>query len=190
MHRDDARVQLHKRAGTQRLTLGWGAAFLFAAGCSSGGADAIDMSDRDGAVGATTPDLSTRPDASSPPVDLSFTMVKPCSWRDHFAQLYGHAFSPADVAFVTTDNAVTRGVDQLDFAAQKNRDPNQVQVKGKTSFIKELRLLTPGGNTVLGSRTGAYVYGLGYAMWLEVNGSGETGLAEATLVRQFAMEEP
>jgi hypothetical protein len=193
MRRDDSRIPLRNRSFKRLprlLALGLGTASLCAVGCSSGGADTMDPIGTDGSVAEPVVDLSQVPDAASAPVDMSFVMVKPCSWRDRFQQVYGHAWNPADVAFVTADNAVTRGVDQLDLLAQKNQVPDQVRVKGRTSLIKEIRLLASGGSQVLASRTGAYVYGLGYAMWLEVNGSGESGLTEATLLRQFSMEEP
>lgn len=172
-----------------------GASLLSAVHCSSGGA----VLESDG--GAETLDLSgpgPRPefdlsasslDLAVPPADLAITPVKSCTWRERFEQLYGHAFSGADVAFVTLDNAVTRGADKLDLAAQKSQVPDIVKVKGNSNKIKEIRLLEPGGSTVLASHTGAYIYGLGYAMWLDVNVYSETGLTGATLLRQFGMEE-
>lgn len=167
---------------------------MVAAGCSSGGADPIEP--EDGSVTFPPLDLSMPPsvdlavpDLASPP-DLAIAMVKPCSWRDRFAELYGHPWNGADVAFVTLDNAVTRGVDKLDLAAQKSQVPDIVKVKGNSNKIKEIRLLSPDGATLLSSHVGAYIYGLGYAMWLDVNGYGEAGITEATLLRQFGMEEP
>src|SRR5437868_3048658 len=85
-----------------------GAALVSAVDCSSGGA-AVDGS-------AEVPDLSTGPgprpefdlsappvDAAAPPADMAITVVKSCSWRERFEQVYGHAWSGADVAFVTLD---------------------------------------------------------------------------------------
>lgn len=171
-----------------------GVSLLSAVRCSSGGVVVLDadtdLPDLSGPGPRPEFDLSSpKADMTAPPVDMAITMVKSCTWRERFEQLYGHAWSGADVALVTVDNAVTRGVDKLDLAAQKSQVPDIVKVKGNTNKIKEIQLLAPGGSTVLASRTGAYIYGLGYAMWLDVNGYGEAGITEATLIRQFGMEE-
>jgi hypothetical protein len=134
------------------------------------------------------PDLATEPDLTMPVVDMAITPVKPCSWRDHFQEVYGHAFAKGDVAFVTMDNVVTRGMDKLNFDAQKTQVPDIVLVKGSASRIKEIQLLEPGGSKVLATRNGAHIYGLGYSMWLEVNGYGEAGITEMTMIRQFSQE--
>ena len=64
--------------------------------------------------------------------------VKPCSWRDRFRETYGNAFAKGDVAFVTTDGAVARGMDKLNFDAQKTQVPDIVLVKGNTNRIQEI----------------------------------------------------
>jgi len=124
------------------------------------------------------------------PADFSIVPVKPCTYRDRFVEKCGHAFSRNDLSFVTADGKVYRGMDQLDFAAQKSQDPNIVKVKGSTSRITEIRLIDPASGKVIESKNGAYIYGLGYAMWLEVNSYGEVGIAEMTLLRQFAGDLP
>lgn len=174
---------------------GLGASLLGIVACSSGG---VVVLNDDG--GDAMPDLgmgprpeydlsAPKPDMTAPPVDMAITMVKSCTWRERFQQVYGHAWDGADVAFVTTDGALTRGIDKLDLAAQKSQVPDIVKVKGNSNKIQEIRLLAPGGTTVLASHNGAYIYGLGYAMWLDVNGYGEAGITEVTLIRQFGMEE-
>ena len=144
---------------------------------------------------STAPDLAVPgdpPDLTMPPPspDLAIVPLAPCSWRDRFAEAFGHAFAKNDVAFVTTDGKVTRGMDQLDFAAQKSQIPDIVKVKGNANRISEIQLLDPATGKVLASNKAAFVYGLGYAMWLEVNAYGEAGITEMTLIRQFAGELP
>ena len=134
------------------------------------------------------PDLAEPPDLTTPPMDMAIKPVAPCSWRDRFAEVYGHAWNKGDVAFVTTDNAVSRGMDKLNFAAQKTQVPDIVLVNGNSNRIKEIRLLEPSGTKVLASKSGAHIYGLGYSMWLEVNGYGESGITEMTLIRQLSQE--
>lgn len=142
---------------------------------------------------AVTADMGAPADLSGSPAvppDMLVTKVQGCAWRDRFQQLYGHPWSGADVALVTKNGVVTRGIDHLDLMAQKNQVPDIVQVKGSASPVQEIRLLAPGSDQMLASHSGAYVYGLGYAMWLDVNGYGEAGITEATLIRQFSMEMP
>jgi hypothetical protein len=154
---------------------------LVAAGCSRG-APAV----ADGPVAVH--DMGA--DDARRPADLSVLPIPTCTWLDRFQQLYGHPWDPADVAFVTQDGVVTRGAAQLDLEAQKNQVPDIVQVKGSSSPVQQIELMAPASTTVLASHSGPYIYGLGYAMWLDVNGYGESGITEATLVRQFGMETP
>ena len=37
------------------------------------------------------PDLAEPPDLTTPPMDMAIKPVAPCSWRDRFAEVYGHA---------------------------------------------------------------------------------------------------
>ncbi len=146
----------------------------------------LEVAQPDQAMSVDPADLATLP----PPPDLAIIPAKPCSWRDRFSEAFGRAFSRSDVAFVTTDGKVTRGMDQLDFAAQKSQIPDIVKVKGNTNRIQEIQLLDPATGKVQVSSKGAYIYGLGYAMWLEVNAYGESGITEMTLIRQFGGELP
>jgi hypothetical protein len=173
---------------TAWLRIVLGVATLGAAGCSSGGYQSQSQGPTDD--GGAPPPPPPGVDAAAPAPDLSIVPVHACTWAERFQQVYGHAFSGGDVAFVTGDGAVTRGTDKLDLVAQKNQVPDYVRVKGNTSSIKTIQLLDPGNGQVLATRTGPYVYGLGYAMWLEANDSGQAGLKETTLLRQFGLEEP
>ncbi len=168
-------------------TLSAGALFLSA--CTDGDTPVPDVEDGVD-LAMTQPDLTMaeQPDLAMPVSDMAIVPVKPCSWRDRFRETYGNSFAKGDVAFVTTDGAVARGMDKLNFDAQKTQVPDIVLVKGNTNRIQEIRLLEPGGSKVLASRNGAYIYGLGYAMWLEVNGYGEAGITEMTLIRQLSLE--
>lgn len=159
------------------------------AGCSSGGTTTPPVIEDPppAAFDLAAPSVDL---AKPPTVDLARVVLATCTWKDRFKEAYGQAWSGADVAFVTTDNAVARGIDKLDLAAQKTQVPDIVLVKGNRNRIKEIQLLSPDGSKVLASRTGPYIYGLGYAMWLEVNAYGEAGITEATLIRQLGMETP
>ena len=89
-------------------------------------------------MGMVQPDLMSteQPDLSMSLPDLAIVPVKPCSWRDRFQETYGNAFAKGDVAFVTTDGAVARGMDKLNFDAQKTQVPDIVLVKGNTKRIQ------------------------------------------------------
>ena len=109
----------------------------------------------------------------------------PCTWPRSFEQQFGQAWSPADVAFVTSDGAVHRGMGSLDLQASKNQVPDVVRTLGSGALVREIRLLSVSGATVA-SRTGAAVYGLGDAMWHQVNGYAAGDFVETTLLRLFA----
>jgi hypothetical protein len=172
---------------TSFLSLALALAMCGPLGCSGGG-EVTDEPDG----GRAPSDLATVSDLAVPAADLATAPLplSPCSYRDRFVEVYGHAYSDADVAFVTADGKVARGLSQLDLPAQKSQVPDIVHVKGNANLVKQIQLLSPGGSTVLATRSGAYVYGLGYAMWLEINGYGEAGITQATLLRQLTLEEP
>src|SRR5437868_6204255 len=107
-------------------------ATVCALACSSGAMKIDDQTDDPTPPPPPPPlDLSVPPADMSvppPPPDLAVQMVQPCTWKDRFLEVYHHAWSSADVAFVTTDGAVARGIDKLDFAAQKSQIPDIVKV--------------------------------------------------------------
>lgn len=111
-----------------------------------------------------------------------------CTWPRDFEQGFGQAWNPDSVAFVTSDGAVHRGMSALDLGASKNQVPDVVRTLGSSSLVREIRLLNASGAT-LASRSGAAIYGLGDAMWHQVNGYAAADFVETTLLRLFAEPE-
>lgn len=113
-----------------------------------------------------------------------------CTWQLDFSQRYGQAWNPAEVAFVTSDGAVHRGMSALDLEASRNQVPDIVKTLGSSANVTEVRLYgAGGGQNVLASHAGPYVYGLGDAMWHQVNGYAPGDFVETTLLRLFTEPE-
>ena len=110
----------------------------------------------------------------------------PCTWPRSFEQQFGQAWNAGDVAFVTSDGVVHRGMGSLDLQASKNQVPDVVRTLGSSALVREIRLLHPTSGATVASRTGAVVYSLGDAMWHQVNGYAGGDFVETTLLRIFA----
>ena len=80
-------------------------------------------------------------------------------------------------------------MDQLDFAAQKARSRHCEGEGQRQSYLGD-STARPRTEKSLHRTKRRSFYGLGYAMWLEVNAYGEAGISEMTLIRQFAGELP
>jgi len=109
----------------------------------------------------------------------------PCTWARNYEQAYGQAWNPSDVGFVTSDGALHRGMGSLNLEASRNAVPDNVYTQGSNARVTELRLFQSGGANVLASRSGTAIYGLGDAMWHQVNGYAGGDLVELTLIRLF-----
>lgn len=120
--------------------------------------------------------MAEQPSAEYRVLDLAIVPVKPCSWRDRFQDLW-QRIAKGDVAFVTTDGAVARGMDKLNFDAQKTQVPDIVWFKGNTDRDPRDSLAQAGWKRKCwSSRNGLH---LDSAMRCRsMNGYGEAGIAD------------
>jgi hypothetical protein len=112
----------------------------------------------------------------------------PCTFQAAFERRYRQPWSPDDVAYVTSDAAVWRGLASLNVAAAKSA--HLVRVFGSSLPVVSLRLYRTGGDEVLRQLSEPeFLAGLGHTLWREANGYGGVELTE-TLLHQLVMEPP